>query len=191
MDPATAKVLARVPVGATSYESTAAAGSMWVTNRTGDTVQRVSPATNRVTKTLRFPGLAPGGIVSAGGALWIGDDLASAVYRLDTRTLRWARVRTTGDRSTWVATTPGALWVANGSSNTVTRISLRTRKATATIKVGQSPVNLAVVAGKVWVPNDFGNSVSVIDPATNRVDRDDSRRRRTPRSSPKPRGTAG
>ena len=46
------------------------AGSIWVTNREGRTVQRISPATNRVTKALRFPGGGkPAGIAfSRGGS---------------------------------------------------------------------------------------------------------------------------
>src|SRR5207247_2618014 len=111
------------PVGRVTYDLAFGAGSIWVTNREGRTVQRVAPATNRVTKTLRFPGGGkPAGIAFSGGGLWIGDDVGTAVYRLDAKRLRWQRVPTKQLASSWVAASPGAVWVSNTASNTVTRI---------------------------------------------------------------------
>jgi virginiamycin B lyase len=67
VDPATAKVIARIRIGAVTYDVAYGFGSVWVTNREGKTVQRINPSTNRVVKTLRFPGAKPAGIAPAAG----------------------------------------------------------------------------------------------------------------------------
>ena len=103
-DPATGKKLASIPVGATTYDLTYALGSIWVTNRNGGTVQRVSPRTNKVLKTIAFPrGSLPAGIGYAAGALWVGDDHGSFVTRIDPRTFKLTRVRSGGAGASWIA----------------------------------------------------------------------------------------
>ncbi len=169
-DPKTMRRLASIPVGATTYDLTYALRSIWITNRNGGTVQRISPVSNRVLKTVTFPaGVAPAGIGYAAGALWVGDDHGNSVFRLDPRTYRWTRVRSGGQAASWIAVNGTDVWVSNTKSGTVTRIDARTRKATATLKIGTSPVNLDAIGGDIWVPDDVANTIVRIDGDTGRI----------------------
>ena len=139
-DPATSKRLASIAVGITTYDLTYALRSIWVTNRNGGTVQRISPATNRVVRTVTFPlGAAPAGIGYAAGALWVGDDHGRAVFRLDPRTYRLTRVASGGDAASWIAVNGNDVWVSNTKSGSVTRIDGLHRKATATRQGRRQP----------------------------------------------------
>ena len=170
-DPATGRRLASIPVGATTYDLTDALGSVWVTNRNGGTFQRISPATNRVVRTVAFPpGSLPAGIGYAGGALWVGDDHGRFVTRLDPRTYRLTRVRSGGVGASWIAVDGADVWVSNTKSGSVSRIDARTRRLVSMVKVGISPVNLDVIGGDVWVPDDLGDKVVRIDADTGTVE---------------------
>src|SRR5688572_27255930 len=104
VDPATGAVVARIKVGLVSYDVAAGGGSIWITNREGQTVQRISPVTNRVVKTVRFPRSGkPAGIAWAAGAVWVGDDYGNAVYRLNPRTYKLMPVRSGGNGASWLA----------------------------------------------------------------------------------------
>jgi DNA-binding beta-propeller fold protein YncE len=128
-DPKTGKRLASIKVGATTYDVAYAAQSIWITNRNGGTVQRISPASNRVLKTVRFPaGVAPAGIGWAAGALWVGDDYGRSVFRLDPRTYRFTRVASGGQAASWIAVNGTDIWVSNTKSGSVTRIDAVRRK---------------------------------------------------------------
>jgi streptogramin lyase len=136
-DPGSGRRLASIRVGAVSYDLTYAVRSIWVTNRTAGTVQRISPVSNRVLKAVTFPpGAAPAGIGYAAGALWVGDDHGRSVFRLDPRTYRFTRVASGGDAASWIAVNGTDVWVSNTRSGTVTRIDGVRRRAVATIKVG-------------------------------------------------------
>ena len=157
-DPVSMKRLASIRVGATTYDIAYAVRSIWITNRNGGTVQRISPVSNRVLKTVRFPaGVAPAGIGWAAGA------------RLDPRTYKLTRVRSGGQAASWIAVNGTDVWVSNTKSGSVTRIDAVKRKAVATVKVGTTPVNLDVIGGDVWVPDDVANAIVRIDGETGQV----------------------
>ena len=183
--------IASIPTGGTTYDFTYALGAIWMTNRSGGTVQRITPNSNRVLKTVAFPaGVAPAGIGYAAGALWVGDDHGNSVFRLEPRTYRWTRVRSGGQAASWIAVNGTDVWVSNTKSGTVTRIDARTRKATATLKIGISPVNLDAIGGDIWVPDDLADTIVRVTA----IPAGSSRRSRPPtarRWSPEPRATSG
>jgi DNA-binding beta-propeller fold protein YncE len=172
VDPRRGRVTARIKVGAASYQAVATPGALWVSNRNDGTLSQVDPTTDRVVRTVHLEGVQPGGMVFAGGSLWVGDDTTgnTEVLRLDPQTRRLTKV-TAGSRPAYLTTTPGAVWVSNVSDGTVSRIDLATGKQTATLDVGLSPVNLksAGHGTDVWVPDDVGNQVVRIDPGATRV----------------------
>jgi DNA-binding beta-propeller fold protein YncE len=173
VDPKTGRVLARIPVGDTSYEPLVAFGAVWVTNRSSSSISKVDPATNRVVKTVSTPYVNPGGIVAAAGHLWVGNDSAgdSTALRVHPATLKVTEIEV-GPRPAFVAAAAGSLWFANQGDGTVTRVDERTARATATFPAGVSPVNLAtlpVARPEVWVPDDKANLLIRIDAATGTV----------------------
>jgi virginiamycin B lyase len=156
-----------VKVGFTSYEPIVAFGFLWVSNRGDRTVSKIDTRRGTVVATVPTPGLQPGGLVAAGGSIWVGNDTAGATTlgRLDphTGTLTSA---TAGRRPAFVAAAGGSVWVANEDDGTVTRLDERTGAVRGTAGAGTRPVNLAVGPGprpEVWVPDDEGDTLTRID----------------------------
>src|SRR5262245_66276162 len=75
-------VVAKIRVGIGPCAGVAAFGSFWQTNYGGNTLSRVNPRTNKVTKTGRL-GFQPCGIAAGAGSLWIDGYGTSRVERVD------------------------------------------------------------------------------------------------------------
>ena len=170
VDPATRKVVASVPTGFASYEAIEAFGSIWVSNRNGQSLTRVDPATNETT-TVELPGVNAGGIAASADALWVGDDTtgSTAIARVDPTTLAVTRVEVGGSRPGYVAATADRVWVSRVKSGSVSMLDAATGKVLGRpTPAGSSPVNLAASPdGRwVWVPDDATNLLTRIDAAT-------------------------
>jgi YVTN family beta-propeller protein len=169
VDPSTGRVVKRIAVGAGSYEPVVAFGHVWVSNRNSSTISEVDPATNRVVATVPTPGLLPGGLVEAGGALWVGNDTGGGkeLARLDPSTLRLTRFASAA-RPSFVAVAAGRVWVASEDEGSVTPYDPRSGTPTGpALPAGVRPVNLAgALDREVWVPDDVGNLVTRIDART-------------------------
>src|SRR4051794_34790068 len=152
----------RIRVGEKSYEAEPAAGALWVSDRDSAQLTRVDPATLKTTR-LPLPGTHPGGLVSAFGSLWVGDDTSGATALLRVDPVRRTVTRVAADsRPAYVTATSTAVWVSDVEVGSVSRIDPRSLKATTTT-VGSSPVNLDVLQDQVWVPDDNGNAVYRLD----------------------------
>jgi streptogramin lyase len=166
VDPATGRVLKHIPVGAGSYEPVVAFGRVWVSNRNGASISEIDPATNRVVATVATPGMQPGGLVEAGGALWVGNDSGGAteLARLDPRSRRLTPVPG-ASRPSFVAAAAGRVWVASEDEGTVQAYDPVTGTPTgAALPAGTRPVNLSgLLDREVWVPDDLGNLLTRID----------------------------
>ncbi|MFN8222027.1 MAG: hypothetical protein U0R50_02115 [Gaiellales bacterium] len=168
VDPVARKVTARIKVGLDSDDVVVAAGSVWVANYSTQDVSRVSPTSNRVTKTVKLPGLKGGasGIAFAGGAIWVGQTQGNGVFRIDPRTNKATFVKTGLLGPAWLAGRGDVLWISNIYDKSAIRLDPRTRRVVAKVKMGADPVNLELVGDEVWVPNDQVDTVSRIDATT-------------------------
>jgi YVTN family beta-propeller protein len=166
------KIIARIPVGDTSYQAVATPHTIWVSNRNGGSLTEVDPATNRVRSTLPLPGVSPGGMTYAGGMLWVGDDTSGSNHflRLNLHTRHTTKVAA-GQRPAYLTNAAGAVWVSDVEDGTVRRIDTTTLKTTATVQAGASPVNLDARhdGSEVWVPDDTGGHVVRIEAHTARA----------------------
>ena len=113
INPRSRKVTKRIKIGQGSYDVLFAAGSVWVTNNSENTVSRVSPAHEPRRQDDH-------GSERAGRArvrrrrVWVGT-LFSDVYRIDPATNR--RPRSVGTTApVWFAGRRRPLWVANGQT---------------------------------------------------------------------------
>ncbi len=170
LDPDTGRITARVRTGSASYETIAAAGALWVSNRGDGTITRINPDTEMV-RNRNVGTNAPGGLVAADGYLWVGTDApeSTSVRRIDPKTWAITEVETGGRRPAWLAVTPGRVWVAHMSSATVVGLDTGTLEPIgAPASAGFSPVNLeATPDGQwVWVPDDYDNLLTRIDAGT-------------------------
>ncbi len=122
-------------------------------------------------KAARLVKVNAGGFVEEGGFLWVGDDTtgATSILRVDPKTWKTTPVPSGGDRPGYLATTPGRVWVSNVRSGTVAGIDTTTLAPVGPpAAAGASPVNLKASADGawVWVPDDQGDLVTRIDAAS-------------------------
>ena len=111
-----------------------------------------------VTKVRPLP-FVPPVIAADAGALWVRDPRASALWRLDPRTLQRTAIVQTGTDPVAVAIGGGSVWVANAGDGSVSRIDPRGNISLHAITVGSGPIALAVGAGAVWVANGQDGTV--------------------------------
>jgi YVTN family beta-propeller protein len=138
---------------------------VWAAPSTG-LLTGIDAVTGRVTRWVD-PNASPSGLATGDGAVWITDNEADNVTRVDpTGLLMPVPV---GNGPSGIAVGEGAVWVADSLDNAVVRINPDGPAVTNTIAVGQSPSAVAVGAGAVWVANSGNGTVSRIDPSTNTV----------------------
>jgi YVTN family beta-propeller protein len=147
-------------------EALAAQGDqVWAAPSTG-LLTRLDATTGRVAQRLD-PSASPSGIAIGEGAVWVTDNLADNVTRVDpTGALTPIAV---GNGPSGIAVGEGGVWVADSLDNALVRIDPNTRAEVHKIPVGQSPAGVAVGGGSVWVANSGDGTVSRIDPVTDTV----------------------
>jgi hypothetical protein len=129
IDPASNRVVGRVTTGGPWCCAVAAgAEGVWMAAPTAGTVARVDPTTGTAVVTTRLGG-RPSVIGVGGGWVWVADDQARHVWRIDARTSRVVGsvavsgiVTTQG--TTWpvMAFTDGTLWILHTSEAKLSRI---------------------------------------------------------------------
>ena len=139
--------------------------AVWVAPSSG-LLTRLDAATGRPVQPVD-PNASPAGVDVGDGAVWVTDDQANNVTRVDPTGLPTAIA--VGNGPTGIAVGEGGVWAADSLDNKVTRIDPDSRSVTYTIPVGRSPSGVAVGAGSVWVANNGDGTVTRIDPRTDRV----------------------
>jgi YVTN family beta-propeller protein len=138
--------------------------SVWVAPSTG-LLTRLNASTGKVADRAD-PNASPAGIAIGDGAVWLTDNEADNVTRVDpTGLLTQIPV---GNGPTGIAVGGGGVWVVDSLDDNVRRIDPDTRSVTATIPVGRSPAGIAFGAGSVWVANSGDGTVTRINPRTDR-----------------------
>jgi YVTN family beta-propeller protein len=138
--------------------------SIWAAPSSG-VLTRLDPTTARIVHQVN-PNGGPSAVALGDGAVWVSDDEANNVTRIDPTGL--LTPIPVGNGPVGVAVGEGGVWVTDSLDDTVTRIDPSARAVTATISVGHSPAGVAVGAGSVWVANSGDGTVTRIDPRTNK-----------------------
>jgi YVTN family beta-propeller protein len=139
--------------------------SVWIAPSTG-LLTRLNATTAEVTRQLD-PNASPAGIAIGEGALWLTDNEADNVVRVDPTGLLTPIA--VGNGPSAITVGRGGVWVVDSLDDTVVRIDPASGSVTATIRVGRSPAGVVFGAGSVWVANSGDGTVSRIDPLTDRV----------------------
>jgi YVTN family beta-propeller protein len=140
--------------------------SVWVAPSTGF-LTRLNAVTGETGQHLD-PSASPSGIAIGEGAIWLTDNEADNVVRVDpTGALTPVGV---GNGPTGVTVGGGGVWVVDSLDDAVVRIDPDARSAIAKIPVGRSPAGAAFGAGSVWVANSGDGTVTRIDPLTDQVE---------------------
>jgi YVTN family beta-propeller protein len=111
----------------------------------------------------------PDGIIYDGTSIWVTNDTASTVSRINTSTNAVEATITVGSGPTQLAFDGTYIWVTNANSNTVSKINRTTNTVAATVTVGTSPVGIAYDGTSIWVANFGSRTLSKINPSTNAV----------------------
>jgi YVTN family beta-propeller protein len=148
-----------------------AAGAVWISAYLSGTLERINPATNKVTGKVTV-GSQPRGLAYGFDSIWINAYGTSAVERVDPRTLKLTAHIPVGKLPFDVLTAAGSVWTTNNGDLNVQRIDPATSVVVATIPIGAPTGGLAFVDGDVWV-GTTGTSEDIfrIDPATDAVTR--------------------
>jgi DNA-binding SARP family transcriptional activator/ABC-type branched-subunit amino acid transport system substrate-binding protein/DNA-binding beta-propeller fold protein YncE len=176
IDPATNRVVAEVPIGATPTSVTAGAGAVWALNADDQTIARIDPRTKSV--KVFGVGATPTDLAAGTGTLWVGSGVAGAgdigvvTSRLlrvdgDSQTVR-ARIELPAPRLQGPTASPGQLavgagtvWALNGGGE-LARVDPRSGRVTATVRSLRAK-SIAPDAGSVWAIAADGTTVARID----------------------------
>jgi hypothetical protein len=150
LDARTARVGAGpVPAGRDPAAVLAAAGSVWVPDRTRDEVLRFDPVTLRLRDRVRV-GDGPALLAGDARAVWVGNVGESTLMRIDGADVVGAPVEL-GKQLDDLLLGFGQLWVA-GRDGSVTRLDASTgQPAGAPVQIGGAPLALAASPAGVWV----------------------------------------
>ena len=168
IDPASDTVTETVPTGVQPTEVSGDAESVWVANRSDDTITQVSIEDRRVVATAT-PDMAVTGMAAAEQGVWVTNGQRSLArldpgFRSVDRTVRLPRPDPlAGLDSNAIAVGEGGVWLARISGE-VARVDEDTAKLTASIPVGNDPRAIAIGEGGVWVADAEDSTVSRIDP---------------------------
>src|SRR4051812_24693653 len=114
VDPARARVIRRIPLGATAaYNIWIGAGSVWVADDQGARVLRISPSRNRVVARIAV-GDGPADMVFSGERAWLLSHRDNGLYRIDGTSNTARRLSTIGGADAAaerIALLGGRLWV--------------------------------------------------------------------------------
>jgi YVTN family beta-propeller protein len=140
-------------------------GVVWISNLASGTVQRIDPATNRVTATIKV-GAQPCGLAIGAGSLWINGYGTNSVERVDPATNKLVAHIPVGSQPYDVLFAGGSVWTTNNADRNVMRIDPATNQVIATIPVGEAAAGLAFAAGSVWVGTNSSDKILRIDPSS-------------------------
>ena len=169
-DPASRRVVARIPTGNGTSALAEDAGRLWIVNHRDGTLQRIDPATNTSTALGRLPGDAPERMVYAEGSLWVtgrGTDL----LRVDPATGAVQATIDVGAGAIDVAAAAHSIWVAvptdeaDRQGNPFLDRLLRVDPATTAVVERLRPTARIVVNGLA----STGNALWIADTAGGRL----------------------
>jgi virginiamycin B lyase len=147
-------------------------GSVWIANFGTRTLDRLDPASNRL--TARIPlGAEPCTVIGSGfGSIWVPTCGGSpAVVRVDaTRNRVVARIRVNevlGESG--IGVDESGAWLLTAASGELSRIDPRTNKVADTYTVADGSTVVTTGFGSVWVANTNTNAVQRVDPASGEI----------------------
>lgn len=151
VDPAAMSVASTHGVPAGSGAAEPGFDSVWVTNRTANTVTRVDPATGTVGATIAV-GQLPRFLAVGEGAVWVLNQTDGTVSRIDpgtnsvTATIPVGRLQGGGD----IAVADGSVWV-RGLDMLLVKIDPAANRVVATYGPAAGPGFIAAGDGALWV----------------------------------------
>ena len=125
--------------------------TIWVANGRDRTLLHLDAATGKSVSGPVFVGAGAKGVAIAAGSVWVANQAALSVTRIDPVTGRTLAVIPVGDGPNSIVGAHGKLWVSDEYGATVSEIDPRSNRVTHSFATGSSPHGLAVVGTTVWL----------------------------------------
>jgi YVTN family beta-propeller protein len=106
----------------------------------------------------------PAGVAVRRGVVWVANEGAGNVARVDARANRVLGAIKVGNDPTAIAADDAGVWIANREDDTVARVDAERLTVKATIPVGRGPSGIVASRDAVWVANGLDGTVTQIDP---------------------------
>ncbi len=149
IDPATATVTQRIPVGQQPLAVAVGDGSVWVANTLDSTVWRLDPGTGQVLARIGVPD-PPSALAIGPDSVWIASRAASTVTEIDTGGNIVEHVSVASGPSA-LAMVGGSLWVACGTAGHLVKLDSHSLARIETITVAGDPEALVADGSDLWV----------------------------------------
>ncbi|HET9614651.1 MAG TPA: hypothetical protein VFP22_07550 [Candidatus Limnocylindrales bacterium] len=171
IDPATNRVVARIPLGGTPGPSQVAwitygDGALWVSRSLASEVDRIDPSTRRITARVALDD--PYDVAVAGSTVFVPQFDPYQWSTIDATTASVTGSRpATGPSSAVVDN--GAIWILAHRSKSILRVDPATNTVTKQIPVstgGGVPERLAAGFGSLWATDPRSSSIARIDEAS-------------------------
>jgi YVTN family beta-propeller protein len=124
IDPASRKVVTRVPTGTAPIAASFGDGSGWVADTGDATVTRFDPATGRVQATVAVPGGDIGPLLATPGAVWVSVYGGSALARIDPSTNAVVATVHVGVHPQRMVIVGSTLWLVEDGADDIVAVSL-------------------------------------------------------------------
>jgi hypothetical protein len=147
---------------------TLAAGSLWVARNDTRVVERMDPATARVTATIPV-GVRVLGMAAMDSAVWVASYEDDTVIRIDSASNRVNLNEHLIHGPSSFAISPLSTWVARTRGALVTKLDSKSGQPLMDASMDARPFPMAIGVGSLWVRNEQSATVTRIDPVSGRV----------------------
>lgn len=165
--------LAEVAIARPCGAMVIAAGSLWVIDCAGGTLNRIDLRTARLVATIPtgIPKLDKFELQLAAGAgsIWIASDEKGVISRVDPATNKVAATVAVDPDTSYLTYGFGAVWAVSLPGQTLQRVDPATNTVTKRTPLGKAPGFLAAGEGAVWVQEQGDGTLARIDPRSGAV----------------------
>ena len=147
---------------------TIAAGSLWVARNDTRVVERIDPATARVTATIPV-GVRVLGMAGTASTVWLASYEDDAILKINTTSNQVVLRQHLVHGPSAFAISPESVWVARTRGALVSLLDPSSGQPVTETTVDPRPYPMVIAAGSLWVRNEQGNTVSRVDQITGRL----------------------
>jgi YVTN family beta-propeller protein len=147
------------------------ADAVWISNAGANSLARIDPAINAVTKTVPVGQRPCSGLVTGFGAVWSPSCADKRLDRVSEQTgaLELHIPTTVGDSEGGIAAGEGAVWMVADRHGSLQRIDPSLNTIAGSVKLAEGSFVPVTGAGAVWVSSTERNLVSRVDPTALKV----------------------
>jgi hypothetical protein len=163
---------ATIKIGGTADWVLISHDAVWVASTNPYAVQRIDPATNKVTAVVRVPGEACSGLASGFGSIWVPIcGSTPALIRIDQANNRISAtlpIPPAGPEG-GIATSDDSVWLVSDKNGTLDRVDPATNSIRGRTAIVPGSYNPIFSDGIVWITGGENNSLTAVDVSSGKV----------------------